>query len=504
MFRRCQRSLLAVPFVNQAAFINGQFVAESKGDAVHTVVNPFDGKAIGTVPKCSDAQAEEAIAAAAGAQKAWAKTYPRFRKQALMRMADLMVANSDQLAKILSLESGKPLFEAKAEMLVSAQNLEWYASEAERTYGEVIPPFRGGVRPITTRKPVGVVGVITPWNFPSSMITRSMGGAIAAGCTVVLKPSELTPFSALALAQISKEAGLPDGVFNVLTGDHERGVAIGKVITGSSVVRKLCFTGSTRAGKMLMRDCVDTVKHISMELGGNAPLIVFDDADVDMAVEGTVAAKFRNAGQTCICANRIYAQAAVHDQYVEKLAKKVSELKLGHALDEGVTMGPVVSRQSAQRLKEMCRTLKADGADLVLGGESAEIPTLTQEQADEGRYVAPTIFSNVSQKAALDCGEIFGPVVPVVKFNTTEEVITLANDVNVGLASYFFTSDYKKQWTVAEQLETGMVGINEGSISTPVCPFGGVKESGLGRQGGKHGIDSFLDTCYHLHGGNIQ
>jgi succinate-semialdehyde dehydrogenase/glutarate-semialdehyde dehydrogenase len=495
---RVSRTALALthPFLREASFINGEWVKEGKGGAPIPVYDPANGDLLGHVPNCSKAQTDEAVAAAAEAQRGWAKLPPAQRARTLMKWADLMRAHAKELAELMSLECGKPLAEAAGEQAYSTGFIDWYAGEAERIYGDILPSFRHGIRPVVRKRPVGVVGIITPWNFPSAMITRSACGALAAGCSVVVKPSELTPFSATALAQLATEAGVPRGVFNVVTGDA---APVGEALTANFTVRKICFTGSTRVGKLLMAQSVDSVKKIAMELGGNAPFIVFDDADLDLAVAGAMQSKFRNAGQTCICANRLYVHEKIHDEFVSKLNAAIHKLEVGHALKKGVTMGPVITKASADRIGNIILEAKRSGLEILA-------PPLKLSDAEHraGQFVAPTVITGSKHSPALTENEIFGPVAPVVKFSTTEEVIRMANDTRAGLAAYYFTKDYKKQWTVAEQLQYGMVGINEGLISHPSAPFGGVKESGLGRDGSKYGIDAFLDICYHLHGGGID
>ena len=496
MLRRSPQLFAPLAFLHQSSYVNGEFISKGDGGEPLTVKDPSNGDVLGTVPNCSKAQVKDTIACAAEAQEKWAGLLARQRALIVRKWGDLIMQNTKPLAELLSLESGKPMGEALQENAYSAQFAEWYSCEAERICGDVLQPFRAGVRPVVYKRPVGVVGIITPWNFPSAMITRSAAGALAAGCSVVLKPSELTPFSALALAELAEQAGVPRGVFNVVTGDAK---PVGEALTESDTVRKLCFTGSTRTGKVLMRACVDTVKKVSMELGGNAPFIIFPDADLDLAVAGAMACKFRNSGQTCICANRFFVHETIQDEFTEKLINAVKKLKVGQGIKEGVNMGPVITRSSADRLRGVVEAASKAGNEIITPNNLE----LSSAEEKEGRFVTPTIVRGVKHCDPCVSDELFGPVLPIMSFSTTDEVIHKANDTTAGLAAYIYTSDYKKQWTVPERLQYGMVGVNEGAISSPIAPFGGVKESGLGRDGSKYGIEAFVDICYHLHGGNI-
>lgn len=467
-------------------YINGEFV-EAKG-AVLDVVNPSTHEILGTTPKFGAKETNEAIAAAQTAFESWSRTLPRDRAVILRKWHDLLIKYNDNLGAIITREAGKPIAEGYGENVYAARYLDWYAGEAERVYGDFIPGPRVGVKTTVIKQPVGVVGIVTPWNFPSAMITRAAGGALAAGCTVVVKPSELTPFSAIALAQTAHEAGVPKGVFNVVTGDAP---AIGEALTSSFAVRKISFTGSTKTGKMLMKNSCDTVKKLAMELGGNAPFIIFDDADIDKAVAGVMAAKFRNAGQTCVCANRLFVHESIHDVVVAKIVDKVKAFKVGYSLDATkANFGPLINPQAVDRVEAQCNEAVARGASAITGGKRISGP---------GNFFEPTVLVNVTHDMDVCQSEIFGPLLPILKFKDEEEVLRLANSTKAGLAAYFFTENYKRQWRVSEKLQFGMVGINDGIMSAPNAPFGGVKESGLGRDGSKYGIDAFLDIKYVLH-----
>lgn len=403
---------------------------------------------------------------------------------------DLIVENGDDLARLITAEQGKPLAEAAGEVTYGASYIEWFAEEAKRLYGDVIPAPSAGRRYLVIRQPVGVVAAITPWNFPLAMITRKAGPALAAGCTMLLKPAEATPLSALALAELADRAGIPPGVFNVLT--TSSGERVGNELVASPIVRKLSFTGSTEVGKHLLRGCADTVKKVSMELGGNAPFIVFDDADVDAAVEGAMASKFRNSGQTCVCANRFLVQAGIYDEFAARLAAAVGELRVGNGLDEGVTQGPLIDTAAVDKVERHIGEAIDGGADLACGGIRHELG---------GTFFEPTVLTGVSPEMQIATEETFGPVAPLLKFASEDEAIASANDTSAGLASYIFSGDVGRAWRVAEQLEYGMVGINSGVISSEVVPFGGVKESGLGREGSRHGIDDYIEMKYLSFGG---
>lgn len=469
-------------------FIDNNFISPASGDQTLDVVNPATQKKIGVIPFNGVAETKQAIAAAEAAFPQWSKTMPRDRAVLLRKWHDLLMQHQDNLAAILTRECGKPIAEAVGENTYSARFLDWYAGEAERVYGDIIGGPRPGVRTTVVKQPVGVVGVVTPWNFPSAMITRAVGGALAAGCTVVVKPSELTPFSALALAQLAVEAGFPKGVLNIVMGDAP---AIGTALTESPIVRKLSFTGSTKTGKLLMKQSCDTVKKLAMELGGNAPCIVFEDADVERAVNGIMASKFRNAGQTCVCTNRLFVHESLYDTVVKKLVEKVSQFKVGESLDANVAnFGPLINPSAVDRVEALCNDAVRNGARVAIGGKRGP---------SSGNFFEPTILVDVKHTMDVCQSEIFGPILPVISFTNEADVIALANSTSAGLAAYFFTENYKRQWRVSESLKFGMVGINDGIISAPNAPFGGVKESGLGRDGSKYGIDAFVDIKYVLH-----
>ncbi|WBU63576.1 NADP-dependent succinate-semialdehyde dehydrogenase [Paracoccus aerodenitrificans] len=473
--------------LRQAALIGDKWIAaDANGIAVN---NPASGAVIGHVPRLGASETRAAIAAAGKAQPAWAALTAKERAVILRRWYDLVVAHADDLARILTLEQGKPLAEATGEILYGASFIEWFAEEARRIYGETIPGHQPDKRLMVIRQPIGVVAAITPWNFPNAMVTRKVGPALAAGCAIVLKPASQTPFSALALAVLAERAGLPKGLFSVVTGSAR---AIGAEMTASPAVRKLTFTGSTEVGVELMRQSAGTVKKLSLELGGNAPFIVFDDADLDAAVEGAIIAKFRNNGQTCVCANRIYVQSSVHDAFAEKLASAVASLKVGDGMEAGTVFGPLIDAAAVAKVQEHIEDAVSNGAQLVLGG---------QPHALGGNYFEPTILTGVSQSMAVAREETFGPLAPLFRFDHEADVVAMANDTEFGLASYFYTRDLSRTWRVGEALEYGMVGINTGLISTAEAPFGGIKLSGLGREGSRHGIEEFLELKYLCFGG---
>ena len=477
-----------VPFssrlLRDAGYINGVWTA---GGATKTfdVLNPATGEVLATLPDMGAAETTAAIDAAYIAQVAWAARPAKERAVTLRKWFDLMVANADELAAILTAEMGKPLPEAKGEILYAASYVEWYAEEAKRIYGETIPAPSNDKRMIVIKQPVGVVGTITPWNFPAAMIARKIAPALAVGCTVVSKPAEQTPLTAIALAVLAEEAGIPAGVFNVIVGID--GPAIGRELCGNAKVRKISFTGSTEVGRILMRQCSDQIKKVSLELGGNAPFIVFDDADLDAAVEGAMASKYRNAGQTCVCANRIYVQSNVYDAFAAKLAAKVAELSVGDGFKPGVTVGPLIDEQGVAKAEDHVQDAISKGARIVLGGKRID---------GAGTFFAPTILTGVDKTMKVAREETFGPVAPLFRFETVEDVIAQANDTEFGLAAYFFAGDLKKVWRVAEALEYGMVGINTGLMSSETAPFGGIKQSGLGREGSRHGADDYLEMKY--------
>jgi succinate-semialdehyde dehydrogenase/glutarate-semialdehyde dehydrogenase len=463
--------------LRQAAYIDGQWVEASR---TLDVINPATQQLLGRVPALGAADAERAVAAAARAFESWKRVSAAERGSVLQRWFELIMANQEDLARLMTAEQGKPLSESRGEIAYSASFIEWFAQESRRVYGQVIPGHMADKRLVVLREPVGVVGAITPWNFPSAMITRKVGPALAAGCTVVLKPSELTPFSALALAWLGSQAGVPAGVFSVVTGEA---TAIGEVLTTDPRIRKFTFTGSTRVGKMLAARCMGTVKHVSLELGGNAPFIVFDDADLDKAVEGAMISKFRNTGQTCVCANRILVQRGIHDQFVARLSAKVAAMVIGDGL-EGVTQqGPLINAAAVEKVERHVQDALAHGGKLLVGGARIR-----------GNYFQPTVITDVNAQAALFREETFGPLAGIVKFDTEAEAIALANDTTAGLAAYFYTRDLNRAWRVSEALQYGMVGLNTGLVSTTVAPFGGVKESGLGREGSSFGIGEYLET----------
>ncbi len=472
----------------QQCHIGGRWVDAADGSTIN-VTNPADDSVIGTVPRLTAADVRSAIDAANRALPGWRETSAKERSRLMRRWFDLCMAHQDDLGMLLTLEQGKPLAEAKGEIAYGASFIEWFAEEAKRVYGDVIPAATPDRRIVVLKQPVGVVAAITPWNFPNAMITRKAGAALAAGCTIVIKPASATPYSALALAQLAAEAGIPAGVLNVVTGAAS---TVGGELTGSPVVRKLSFTGSTEVGKQLMAQCAGTVKKVSMELGGNAPFIVFDDADLDAAVAGVMISKFRNAGQTCVCANRIFVQAGIYDRFTEKLKKAVEAQVVGNGLESGVNLGPLIDDAAVAKVREHIDDAVALGANIVTGGKPHELG---------GRFFTPTILANVSAKSKLMQEETFGPVAPLIRFETDDEAVAMANDTPFGLAAYFYTQDYARAWKVAEALEVGIVGLNEGLISTELAPFGGIKESGVGREGSKYGIDDYLEIKYVCAGG---
>ena len=474
----------------EACFIAGEWVTSSSGASI-AVDNPATGEIIGTVPKLGRAETLRAIEAAERAFPAWRAKTGKDRAAILRKWFDLMIASQDDLARLMTIEQGKPLTESRGEVVYAASFLEWFGEEAKRVYGDTIPTYQADKRLVVIKQPVGVVACITPWNFPLAMITRKAGPAIAAGCTVVLKPASQTPFSALALAELAHRAGVPDGVFNVITGSATE---IGAELTSNPVVRKLSFTGSTATGKTLMAQCASTVKKLSLELGGNAPFIVFDDADLDAAVEGAMASKYRNTGQTCVCVNRILVQDAVYDAFAAKLADAVKRLKPAAGLEDGATQGPLIDDKAVEKVEEHVADARAHGARVTVGGG---------RHARGGRFFEPTVIVDATPEMAIAREETFGPVAALFRFTTEAEAVALANDTEFGLAAYFYGRDVGRVWRVAEALESGMVGINTGLISTEVAPFGGVKESGLGREGSRYGIEEFVEIKY-LCFGSIQ
>jgi succinate-semialdehyde dehydrogenase/glutarate-semialdehyde dehydrogenase len=469
----------------ERCLIGGQWVAADDG-RTWDVVNPADGSVIARVPNMGAAETGRAIAAAEAALPGWRALAARDRSRILRRWHDLVLDNLDDLALLLTTEQGKPLTEARGEIAYGASFIEWYAEEAKRVYGDTIPAPRAGARIIVQKQPVGVTAAIIPWNFPSALFTRKCAPALAAGCTVIVKPSEFTPLSALALAELAKRAGVPDGVLNVVTGDP---VPIGRELTASPTVRKISFTGSTRVGKLLLEQSAGTVKRTSMELGGNAPLIIFDDADIRTAIAGCMNSKFRNSGQTCVCANRIYVQAGIFDRFTEALVDSVKELKVGRGTEEDVAIGPLINRAAVEKVERHVADALANGGSVVVGG---------RRHALAGTFFEPTVITNANEKMLLAREETFGPVAPLFRFETEDEAIRLANATEYGLAAYIFTRDVDRVWRVVDAIETGMVGVNEGLISNEVAPFGGIKESGLGREGSKYGIEEFLEQKYIL------
>lgn len=475
------------PFFHQCAFINGQWIS-GESTHRHAVTNPLDGSLIGTVPQLSRAQIQQAIMGADKAQQIWRNQTAEAKAKVLRRWYELIEQHHQLLAILLTVEQGKPLAEAKSEIHYAASFVEWYAEEAKRAYGELIPSHKPDARIMVSRQPVGVVAAITPWNFPAAMITRKCAPAFAAGCAVVLKPAPDTPFTALALADFAQQAGFPDGLLQVVTGDA---LEIGRELTQSKTVRKLSFTGSTAVGKQLMAQCANSVKKLSLELGGNAPFIVFEDADLNAAIDGLMVAKFRNAGQTCVCANRIYVQDAVYDQFVTKLVDRVSQLKLGDGLVDGVTVGPLINDAAVAKVTAHITDALSKGAKRVFG----VLPTAGS------RLFQPHVLTEMSDDMRVASEETFGPLAALFRFNTEDEVIERANASDSGLAAYCYTQSLRRAWRISEALEAGIVGINEGLISTTLAPFGGIKESGLGREGAKHGLEEYLEIKYTLMGG---
>ncbi len=472
----------------QQGYVDGAWRDAKTGETVD-VTNPASGEVLGSIPKMGAEETREAVAAAEAAWPAWRSLVAKERAGILRRWFELMMENQEDLAVLMTLEQGKPLAEAKGEIVYGASFIEWFAEEAKRVYGDVIPQHQGDKRIVVLKQPIGVVAAITPWNFPNAMITRKAGPALAAGCPIVIKPATQTPYSALALAELGERAGIPKGVLNIVTGSAS---AIGGELTSNPAVRKLSFTGSTAVGKILMEQCAGTVKKVSMELGGNAPFLVFDDADLDAAVEGAMICKFRNTGQTCVCANRILVQGKVYDAFAEKLAERMRSLKVGFGLEEGVNQGPLIDMAGLEKAEEHVDDAVAKGATVVIGGERHELG---------GSFFQPTLIANVTTDMKVTREETFGPVAPLFRFETEEEGLALANDTEFGLASYFYARDIGRIWRVSEGLESGIVGINTGIISTEVAPFGGVKESGVGREGSKYGIDEYLEIKYLCMGG---
>ena len=472
----------------QQCYIDGAWCGADSGATVE-VNNPATGEILGTVPKMGADETRRAIEAAEKAWPAWRAKLAKERAAILRRWHDLMLENAEDLAVLMTLEQGKPLAESKGEVVYGASFIEWFAEEGKRIYGDTIPQHQADKRIVVIKQPIGVVAAITPWNFPNAMITRKAGPALAAGCPIVIKPATMTPYSALAMAELGERAGLPAGVFSVVTGSAG---AIGGEMTSNPIVRKLSFTGSTEIGKLLMEQCAGTVKKVSMELGGNAPFLVFDDADIDAAVEGAMMSKFRNTGQTCVCANRILVQDGVYEEFAEKLAQAVEQLRVGDGLEEGVSQGPLIDQAALEKVEEHVADATAKGAAVAVGGTRHE---------RGGTFYQPTVLTGVTTDMKVTKEETFGPVAPLFRFKTEEEGIAMANDTEFGLASYFYARDLGRVWRVGEGLESGIVGINTGIISTEVAPFGGVKESGVGREGSHYGMDDFLEIKYLCIGG---
>jgi succinate-semialdehyde dehydrogenase/glutarate-semialdehyde dehydrogenase len=468
---------------NNLTLLAGEWVGADSGKAI-IVTNPATGKAVAEVPLMGRDETERAIIAAEAAQKSWKTLTAAARAAILKRWFDLIILHKEDLAQLLTAEQGKPLTEARGEVNYGASFIEWFAEEAKRVYGETIPAPMGDRRLLVLKQPIGVTAAITPWNFPIAMITRKAAPALAAGCSMIIKPAEQTPLCAIALAVLAEEAGVPSGVLQVITGDARQ---IGAALCESPVVAKLSFTGSTEVGRILMRQCADTIKKLSLELGGNAPFIVFNDADLDAAVEGAMISKYRNAGQTCVCSNRLFVQDGVYEEFAKKLAVKVAQLKVGVGTEDGVTQGPLIDAAAIEKVESHVADAVAKGATIMQGGKRHGLG---------GTFFEPTVLANVSDDALIFSEETFGPVAPLFRFKTDEEVIELANRTEFGLASYFYSRDIGRIWRVAEALEYGMVGVNTGMISNEVAPFGGVKQSGLGREGSHHGIDEYLELKY--------
>ncbi len=470
--------------LREQAYVNGQWI-EADDEGRFSVTNPANGELIAEVASLGRAETARAIDAAQAALPAWRARTAKERSSILRTWYELIMANQEDLARLLSWEQGKPLAESRGEIAYGASFIEWFAEEAKRVYGDVIPHDKPGRRLVVIKQAIGVVAAITPWNFPNAMITRKVGPALAAGCTVVLKPASETPLSALALAELGERAGLPAGVLNIVTGTRSR--EIGGELTGNPRVQKLSFTGSTDIGKLLMAQCAETIKKVSLELGGNAPFIVFDDADLDAAVQGALGSKFRNSGQTCVCTNRLLVQSGVHDEFARRLVAAVNALKVAPADEDGAQQGPLINAKAVEKIEEHITDALAKGATLLAGGK---------RHALGGSFFEPTVLGDVTAEMLVARDETFGPLAPIFRFDTEEQAIALANDTEFGLASYLYTRDLGRAWRVSEALEYGMVGVNEGLISTEVAPFGGIKQSGLGREGSKYGIDDYIEQKY--------
>ncbi|MGA6108091.1 NAD-dependent succinate-semialdehyde dehydrogenase [Pseudomonas solani] len=470
--------------LREQAYVNGQWI-EADDEGRFSVTNPANGELIAEVASLGRAETARAIDAAQAALPAWRARTAKERSSILRTWYELIMANQEDLAHLLSWEQGKPLAESRGEIAYGASFIEWFAEEAKRVYGDVIPHDKPGRRLVVIKQAIGVVAAITPWNFPNAMITRKVGPALAAGCTVVLKPASETPLSALALAELGERAGLPAGVLNIVTGTRSR--EIGGELTGNPKVQKLSFTGSTGIGKLLMAQCAETIKKVSLELGGNAPFIVFDDADLDAAVQGALGSKFRNSGQTCVCTNRLLVQSGVHDEFARRLVAAVNALKVAPADEDGAQQGPLINAKAVEKIEEHIADALAKGATVLAGGK---------RHALGGSFFEPTVLGDVTAEMLVARDETFGPLAPIFRFDTEEQAIALANDTEFGLASYLYTRDLGRAWRVSEALEYGMVGVNEGLISTEVAPFGGIKQSGLGREGSKYGIDDYIEQKY--------
>jgi succinate-semialdehyde dehydrogenase/glutarate-semialdehyde dehydrogenase len=472
----------------QQAYVGGKWIDADAGGTT-PVINPANGQVIGTVPRMGADETRRAIDAASHALPEWRARTAKERALILRRWFELLIGNQEDLARLMTIEQGKPLAESRGEIAYAASFIEWFGEEGKRIYGDTIPSHGRDKRIVVIKQPIGVTAAITPWNFPAAMITRKVGPALAAGCTMVIKPAELTPYSALAMAVLAEQAGVPPGVMSIVTGNSR---AIGGELTSNPIVRKLSFTGSTEVGKLLMSQCASTVKKMSLELGGNAPFIVFDDADLEAAVAGAVASKYRNAGQTCVCANRLLVQSGIYDRFAARLAEVVSTMKVGDGLASDTKIGPLIDEKAVAKVEQHVADAVAKGAKLIAGGKRV---------GSTGTFFAPTVLTNVTADMLPMREETFGPVAPLMRFETEADAIRMANDTEFGLAAYFYSRDIARVWRVAEALESGMVGINEGIISTEVAPFGGVKESGIGREGSKYGIEEYLETKYLCFGG---
>lgn len=474
--------------LREQCYINGEWVDAESGKTID-VTDPSNGEVIGTIPNMGTAETRRAIECAHEAFKSWKRTTAKERAGILRRWFDLMMENQEDLAVLMTREQGKSLTESRGEIAYAASFIEWFAEEAKRVYGDTIPSPAADRRILVLKQPVGVCGAITPWNFPAAMITRKCGPGLAAGCTMVVKPATFTPYSALALAELGERAGLPKGVFNVLTGSSKE---IGGELTSNDLVRKITFTGSTEVGRLLMKQSADTVKKVSMELGGHAPMIIFDDADIDEAVKGAMASKYRNSGQTCVCTNRIYVQEKIYDAFAQKFAEAVKELKVGNGLEDGVNQGPLIEPAAVDKAEAHVEDAKKKGAKVLVGGSRHELG---------GQFFQPTVLGDCTKDMIITSEETFGPVAPLYKFKDDDDVVAMANDTEFGLASYFYARDVGRVFRVAEDLEAGIVSVNEGIFSTEVAPFGGYKHSGVGREGSKYGIDDYLEIKYVNLGG---